>query len=147
MSFLLDASAIIPLVMQTGKSVVTGSKRAVLHTTELGIYEACNGFWKLATLVKTVNPEDAAEMIAVLSELAKRNLAVISFARIDLHKTLQVATQSRLTFYDASYIIASQQAQAVLVTDDKKLCSAAARIVKSVTFKEFQERIGKPIDE
>ena len=129
--------------MKTGKLIIADSKKVNLCTTELGIYEACNGFWKLATLLKTVSPEDAAEMIAVLAELAKTNLTIISFGGINLQKTLQIARQNQLTFYDASYVVASQEAHATLVTDDRRLCKAADKIVRSVTFKQFQDQIEK----
>lgn len=141
MTFLLDASAIIPLIIKSGKLAVSGSKKANLCTTELGVYEACNGFWRLSTLIKSIGPEDAAEMITVLNELTKRNLKVISVANVNLQETLQVARLNQLTFYDASYLVACQENKCTLVTDDKKLCQAAIKTVESITFNQFQTRI------
>ncbi len=141
MSFLLDASALIPLVMRSGKRIVVESRKFNLCTTELGIYEGYNGFWKLSTLLKIVSFEDAKEMVALLNELAVKNIiSTISFASLDLPETLQIAVQNQLTFYDASYIAASQNAPATLVTDDRKLCKAANKIIKAITFEQFQTR-------
>ena len=129
--------------MQTGKTAVETSKELHFCTTELGIYEACNGFWKLSNLLKTMSVDDAAEMISVLEELTKRNLTVISLARINLQETLNFSRLSQLNFYDASYVIASQYAQATLVTEDKKLCNEATKLIKVISFKQFQIQIQK----
>lgn len=144
MKFLLDASALLPLVTRSGKKLIAEAARADLITTDLAIYEACNGLWKLATLLKTLTLKDAQDIATVLNELTAKNLIqTINFTSINLAQTLDIAQKAQITFYDASYISAAQNTKATLVTEDQKLLKAASKSVKTMSFTQLQNELAK----
>ncbi len=144
MKFLLDASALLPLVTRSGKKLIAEAARADLVTTDLAIYEACNGLWKLATLLKTLTLKDAQDIATVLNELTAKNLIqTINFTSIDLAHTLGIAQKTQVTFYDASYIATAQNIKATLTTEDQKLLNAASKSVKTMSFAQLQNELAK----
>jgi len=144
LKFLLDASALLPLVTRSGKKLIAMAACSELITTDLAIYEACNGLWKLATLLKTLTLKDAQDIATVLNELTAKNLIqTISFASIDLAHTLDIAQKAQVTFYDASYIAAAQNIKAPLATEDQKLLKAANKFVRTISFLQLQNELAK----
>ena len=144
MKFLLDASALLPLVTRSGKKLIAMAACAELITIDLAIYEACNGLWKLATLLKTLTLKDAQDIATVLNELTAKNLIQpISFTSIDLAHTLDIAQKAQVTFYDASYIAAAQNIKATLATEDQKLLKAANKFVRTRSFLQLQNELAK----
>jgi predicted nucleic acid-binding protein len=144
LKFLLDASALLPLVTRSGKKLIAEAACAELITTDLAIHEACNGLWKLATLLKTLTLKDAQDIATVLNELTAKNLIqTISFASIDLAHTLDIAQKAQVTFYDASYIAAAQNIKATLATEDQKLLKAANKFVRTISFLQLQNELAK----
>ncbi len=145
MKFLLDASALLQLATRSGKQLIVEAARADLITTDLAIYEACNGLWKLATLLQTITLEDAANVAAILQELTAKNLIqTSSFTSINLPNTLSIAQKAQVTFYDASYIAAAQNIKATLATEDQKLRKAAvSNSVKTMSFPQLQNELAK----
>jgi predicted nucleic acid-binding protein len=144
LKFLLDASALLPLVTRSGKKLIAEAARADLITTDLAIYEACNGLWKLATLLKTLTLKDTQDIATVLNELTAKNLIqTINFTSIDLAHTLGIAQKTQVTFYDASYIAIAQNIKATLATEDQKLLKAASQSVKTMSFAQLQNELAK----
>ncbi len=142
MKYLLDASALLPLVTRRGKQLIVEASRENLVTTDLAIYEACNGLWKLATLLKTISLEDAVAVATTLKDLAIRSvIQPMNFAKLDFSRTLKRAYKERLTFYDASYITTAESTDAILVTDDMKLQKAASKFVKTITYTDLESRL------
>jgi predicted nucleic acid-binding protein len=144
LKFPLDATALLPLITQSGKQLLAKTAHEDLITTDLTIYEACNSLWKLATLLKTITEEEAADVAALLSELTAKNLIqTTSYANIDLPQTLVIAQKAQLTFYDASYIAAAQKTKAILATEDQRLRKAADKYVKTSSFSQLQNELAK----
>jgi predicted nucleic acid-binding protein len=144
LKFLLDASALLPLATRSGKQLLAEVARADLFTTDLAMYEACNGLWKLATLLKTITLKDAADIAVIVHELTARTLIkTISVTSIDLPHTLAVAQKAQVTFYDASYIEVAQKIDANLVTEDQKLRRAARNSVKTTSFLQLQKELAE----
>ncbi len=142
MKFLLDASVLIPFVTQSGKKLIAQAANADLWTTDLAIYESCNGLWKLATLLKTVTLKEAQDISAVLNELTEKNLIkTTNFSSINLPDTIDMAQKLQITFYDASYIAASQNLKATLATEDQKLLKTANKTVKVISFSQLQSEL------
>jgi len=140
LKFLLDASAMLPIVTRSGKKLIADAAQADFITTDLAIYEACNGLWKLSTLLKTISLENAQEIVELLNELTTKNLIqTINFTTIDLLSTLNLAQTNHLTFYDASYITAAQNIKATLVTEDKKLFKTANNYVKTMSVAQLEK--------
>ena len=144
MKILLDASALLPLVTQSGKKLIAEAANADLWTTDLAIYESCNALWKLATLLKTLTLKEAQNISEVLKELTDKNLIkTTNFTSINLPNTIDIAQKLQLTFYDASYITASQNLKATLATEDQKLLKAASKYARTITFSGLQNELVK----
>ena len=144
MKYLLDASALLPLITRRGKQLIAEASRENLVTTDLAIYEACNSLWKLATLLKTISLEDAVNVATALKDLAMRNvIQTVNFTKLDVSHTLNKAHKERLTFYDASYIATAERTEAILVTEDKKLQKAAGKFVKTITYTDLESRLAQ----
>ena len=144
MKYLLDASALLPLVTNRGKQLIVEASRESLVTTDLAVYEACNSLWKLATLLKSISLEDAVDVATVLKELTVRNVVeLIDYTKLDFSSTLRMAHKENLTFYDASFIKVAETMGAVLVTEDEKLEEAARKSVETITYEELEHVLAK----
>lgn len=142
MKYLLDASALLPLVTRRGKQLIVEASRENLVTTDLAIYEACNSLWKLATLLKTITLQEAVEVATILKDLAMRNvIQAVNFTKLDFTHTLNKAYKERLTFYDTSYIATAESTEAILVTEDEKLRKAASKFIKTITYTDLENRL------
>jgi len=93
-------------------------------TVGLAYYELCNVLWKEA-LLKRAEPRAALEA-------AKRLALIFGEMRVehltspeDLRGLLDLALETGLTAYDASYFYAAKKLGAVLVTEDGELREAA----------------------
>ena len=142
MKYLLDASALLPLVTRRGEQLIAEASKENLVTTDLALYEACNSLWKLATLLKSISLEDAVDVATTLKDLATRRvIQPINFTKLDFSQTLKKAHRERLTFYDASYIATAETTEAILVTEDEKLRKAASKFVKTITYTTLESRL------
>jgi len=142
--YLLDASALLPLVTRRGKQLIIEASRENLVTTDLAVYEACNSLWKLATLLKLISLGDAVDVANVLKELTIRNvIELIDCTKLDFSLTLRMACKENLTFYDASFIKTAESIGAVLVTEDEKLEEAARKSAKTMTCREFERALAE----
>lgn len=144
MKYLLDASALLPLITRSGKNLIFEASRQDLTTTDLAIYEACNTLWKLSKLLKSISIEDAAYVAATLKDLAMKSvIKPVNFTKLDFSNTLKIAHRVRLTFYDASYITTAESTEAILVTEDEKLKKAASKFVKTITYTDLESRLAQ----
>ena len=144
MKYLLDASALLPLVTRRGKQLIVEASRENLVTTDLATYEACNSLWKLATLLKTVSLQDAVDVATTIKDLATRNLIqTVNFAKLDFSHTLKAAYKERLTFYDTSYITTAKSTEAILVTEDEKLRKTASKFVKTIAYTDLENKLAQ----
>jgi len=142
--YLLDASALLPLVTRRGKQLIVEASRENLVTTDLAIYEACNSLWKLATLLKTISLEDAVDVATTVKDLAIRSvIQPINFTKLDFSQALKRAYKERLTFYDASYIATAESTEAILVTEDERLQRTASKFVKTITYTDLESRLAQ----
>ena len=142
MKYLLDASALVPLVTKAGKRLLIWAAHENIITTDLAIYEKCNSLWKLATQLKNISLKDALDTTATIKELIdKKVIQTVTFERLDLSRTLRIASEEELTFYDASYIIAAENAEAILVTEDKTLRRKASKHVKTTTYTNLERSV------
>jgi len=144
MKYLLDASALLPLITRRGKKLLAEATRENLMTIDMAVYEACNSLWKLVTLLKSVSLEDAAMAATVLKSLTVRGMIrSSSFVELDLTKTLERACENKMTFYDASYLVTAEDAEATLVTEDKKLRKTSNKSIKAITYADLENQLNK----
>lgn len=142
MKYLLDASALLPLIARRGKQLISEATRVCLITTDLAIYEACNSLWKLSTLLKFISIEDAIDAAATIRDLAVRGvIKTVKFTKLDFPNTLQIANKEGITFYDASYITTAKNAEATLVTEDEKLKKTASKFIETITYSDLENKL------
>lgn len=144
MKYLLDASALLPLVTKSGRRLMIEASREELFTTDLAIYEACNSLWKLSKLLKVISMEDAVDTATIIKDLAAKGvIRLVDFTKLDFSHTLQIAYEEGLTFYDATYITTAKNTEATLVTEDEKLQNAAGKFIKTITYTDLENRLNK----
>ena len=104
------------------------------YTLNLAFYELGNAVWKQVHPHKALTQEEGGEALAALTEVygQMRELPVE-----DASSILNIALEEGLTYYDASYIHAAIKHDAVLVTDDIKLHTAASKYVETTTSEEL----------
>lgn len=142
MKYLLDASALVPLLSEFGERLIVKAAEERLSTTDLAVYEAGNSLWKLSTLLKVISLEDAVEAMDILKDLTARDIIrVVGFKELNLANTLRLAGGEELTFYDASYIVTAEIVGATLVTEDERLREAAGKRVNTTTYTDFKRKV------
>ena len=142
MKYLLDASALLPLITSCGKRLISEASKQNLFTIDLAIYEACNSLWKLSTLLKTITIKDATNIAAAIKDTTSYGvIQPINHTELDFANTLKMAHQQKLTFYDASYVITAKSLEATFVTDDEKLRKIANEHVKTMTYIDFERKL------
>jgi len=142
MSYLLDASALVPLLSEFGKQLIVKAAEIRLFTTDLAVYESGNSLWKLSTLLRSISLEDAAEVMGVLRDVTAREvIQATRFGDLDLARAVKMASKEGMTFYDSSYILVAEGRGATLVTEDRKLREAASKYIGTMTYTDFQRSI------
>jgi len=142
MRLLLDASALIPLLIDHGEKLLDIATEVSLHITDLTIYEVGNSLWKLTALLRTVSIEDAMELMEILTTVIRGKLVmIVHFNKLDLSRALRLALTERITFYDASYIVATEEINATLVTEDRKLKEKARKHINVITYDDLKAKL------
>jgi len=142
MKFLLDASVLVPLLLDYGERLLDVSAKVSLYTMDLTVYEVGNSLWRLANLLKAIDLEDAVEIMEVLTELTRKSfLGIIRFSELNLSRILKLATTEGLTFYDSSYIVAAEKLNVTLATEDEELGVKARKYVKTITYRKLRETL------
>ncbi|MEM2168193.1 MAG: type II toxin-antitoxin system VapC family toxin [Candidatus Bathyarchaeia archaeon] len=116
MRLLFDASALLNtmrLYRHEAYKMLKGNL-----TLSLTRYEIGNVLWKETLLLKRLSIEEALEAASLLDKVLK--IMVIADPQ-DSSLTLKLAYDLQITYYDASYIAASAENNARLITDDIKL--------------------------
>lgn len=121
-----DASSLVALVLERGG---VGVERVFDgYLLDLTFYEVGNAFWKARTLQDRITPEDLADVMAFLESL-ESELTVAPVGELDLDRTMEVAVDEAVTFYDAAYVVVAEERDLALVTEDGELAEAAADYV------------------
>lgn len=135
---------LLPLITRRGRQLLTDVIKVDLLTTDLALYEAGNGLWKIATLLKTVSLEDAIRVSIALKEVTLKNvIQIVPFNKIDFSVILDLAHRQRLTFYDASYITTASDIKAILATEDEKLRRIAGKFVRTENYTSLEKKLAK----
>ena len=117
MRVLFDASALLNIIRALGEKALSYIKDC--YELSLTPYEIGNALWKETTLLKRLSMSEALTLLNILSILREKYLVTINPQN---HATiLRLAHVLRLTYYDAAYVVAASEHEAVLVTDDTKL--------------------------
>lgn len=116
MRLLFDASALLNtmrLYRHEAYKMLKGNL-----TLSLTKYEIGNVLWKETLLLKRLSIEEALEATSLLDKVLKI-MVIVDPQNSSL--TLKLAYNLQITYYDASYIAASAENNAKLITDDIRL--------------------------
>jgi len=111
-----DASALLNIVRSLGPDSLDHLKGNFILT--LTPYEIGNALWRESVLLNRISIEEALSTLELMTSSYKI-LNIISPKNASL--ILKLAHELRITYYDSSYLVASQELNAKLVTDDEKL--------------------------
>ena len=140
--YLLDASVLVPLLLDYGEKLLNIATKVTLYTLDLTIYETGNSLWKLVVYLNTIDLKDAKDIMGVLKNLTEKEIVkTIHFNQLNPYKILELATNEKITFYDASYIVASETTEAILVTEDRELGEKARKYVNTSAYTQFKQEI------
>lgn len=122
MKYLLDSSAIFRAVKENKIDVLKGN-----CTLDLARYELGNIIWKDYVLQAKVS-ENEANMMA---KTIKQTLSLMDVVGIggSEEEILETAMQSKITFYDASYVHLSKIKGLKLITEDSRLIKKIVRTI------------------
>ncbi|MEM3511921.1 MAG: type II toxin-antitoxin system VapC family toxin [Candidatus Jordarchaeales archaeon] len=117
--YLLDASALLPLILQLGHEVFDHVSRLVALT--LTPYEVGNALWKEALTGRVRRVEPVAQLLHEFLKSIKLLDVRDSWTRV-----VELAVEEKLTFYDAAYIYVSRVEKLILVSEDADLLKRGA---------------------
>jgi len=113
--FLLDASAIYPLICKLREKVVLLSEH--IFILDLAMYEVGNVIWKEFKHGRIRNLDVAVKLFTeVLSLFKVLKISIEEFSEVE-----KIAVEKGITFYDASYSYVASRENLVLVTEDREL--------------------------
>ena len=122
-----DTSAVYDLIDKGG--VIDFDDGA---TIGLSKFEVENVIWKQFTLRHKISMDDAL----ILIKAATIFLGNLTMLDPDPSDTLKFAIKEKITFYDASYIVAAMQSQSILVTEDKIQKEVARKYLQTESVKD-----------
>ena len=119
---LLDASSLIYALKPRRLDMLRGN-----HVQWLTIYEALNGFWKEASLVKSISAEKTVALAGVFGKVLG-HMSILSPRGLE-EEILRTVLEHGVTVYDASYIVLVRKNGLILVAGIKRLRNKAAEII------------------
>ena len=128
MTLLFDASALANLIIKRGQRALEVTKGN--FSLDLAGYEIGNALWRLCLLEKKISQDEAEGFLSTVSDFLGL-LQLVSFAELDPKRVFNLAFSERLTFYDASYVVAAEIMTMTLVTDDDRLSEVAGQFVET----------------
>jgi len=132
------------MLIDYGEELLNIAAKTRMFILDLTLYEVGNVLWKMIALSKTLELSDAEDLLYVLKGLVRKNLIeIIKFDKLNLLRILQIAVNERLTFYDASYLEASEAVGATLVTEDVELRKKGLKYTVVIDYRELKERLQK----
>lgn len=134
MTAVFDTSSLVTLVLDRGGEGV--DELFDNHVLDLTFYEAGNVFWKAHALQGRIDAEHLDRLLELLDRLESQ-LEVCAVSELDLERTMEIAVEADLTFYDAAYVACAEQEGLRLVTEDRELREGAngyleAEVVKNL---------------
>ncbi len=122
--YLIDASAIYPLIRRLGLKIIDMLEYFVV--LDLTLYEIGNTIWKEYKRGLIRNPYKTMEMFSKLLELIEEIRIRPEWSK----EILEIALKHNLTFYDASYVYISIKHGLTLVTEDKDLLNTSNNAIR-----------------
>ena len=104
----------------------------------LTIYEILNALWKEIFLTKTLTIDDVSKIIKIFDRLLPL-MKILGVKGLE-KDIVNIALETGLTTYDASYIATALNNDLVLVTEDRELSRKAMRYVKTLTINNLYKQ-------
>jgi len=111
-----DSSALLNIIRFLGTDALPHLKGNYILT--LTLYEVGNALWKEATLLNRLSVNEALSLMNTIEHACK---VLNTISPRNTSSALKLAYELKLTYYDTSYITASYELNAELITDDEKL--------------------------
>ena len=135
--YLFDASSLFLALKESQLELLEGQA-----IQQLTIYEVLNALWKEARLLRVISVTTAVKLARLLGRLLSDGYMVMLEPKGLEAEILEVALELGLTAYDASYVVLASRHGLTLVTEDKKLASAAERYINVVSLRELSRGAG-----
>jgi len=129
MKCIFDASSIFTAIKEKKVRCLNGN-----FSLEIARYELGNIVWKDHILLRIISKEEAEKTI----ETIKRTLALMDVLQIAENEDaiFKIASELRITFYDAAYVHAAKAKELVLITEDQRLIKKVTPNIKALTLNE-----------
>jgi predicted nucleic acid-binding protein len=114
------------MILRRGSQALASARNN--FALSLTSYEAGNAVWRLCLLERKITRSEALALVTTATDFLNL-LQQIHFQDLNPNRILDIAISKRLTFYDASYIIAAETRRLTLVTDDRGLFEVAKQYV------------------
>lgn len=122
MTLLFDASAITNLIIAQGSKALRKTRGN--FALDLTAYEIGNAIWRLCLLERKIGLSEASELLGSAVDFLGQ-LQQIRLEELNSNHILDIGVSKRITFYDASYVVAAETRRLTIVTDDERLARAA----------------------
>jgi predicted nucleic acid-binding protein len=137
MKAIIDVSSLLMMIKYLKEKDLL-NKLKDIATLDLAFYEVGNGFWKWVSLMKIISKDEVEVLIKTLIRILLTNdFTMISWKDLNHLAILNLAIENNITFYDASYIIASATFKKIFVTEDEKLKRIATRYVQVLSWRDI----------
>jgi len=136
--YLLDSSAIAVILKRLRERSVEILEGQ--FTLDLTRYELGNVIWKECAFGDLISPDKAVERVGDIARILEitKNESIRSSE--DLRGVMKLATELKITFYDASYLHTAKSKEAILVTEDRELSDKAKHTsIKAITVTQLLE--------
>jgi len=110
-------------------------------TTNLALYESLNAIWKEFKLLRRIDEDVALEYVQIISKVFE--VIKITDIKGSEDRVFKLASDEKITIYDATYLYLAIENKAILVTDDSKLKEKAAKYVEVMSSNQLETRILK----
>jgi predicted nucleic acid-binding protein len=132
MKYLFDSSAIFKSIKENKIELLAGNA-----TLELARYELGNIIWKNCFLQAKITKEEMQMLVKAL----KQTLGLMEVITIACSEEgiLGIATQLKVTFYDASYAYHAKSKELTLVTEDLRLIKKITPIIRTLRLNEVEQ--------
>jgi predicted nucleic acid-binding protein len=111
---LFDTSSIFEAIMNQRVEILLGTT-----TIPLALYELGNIIWKKTSLLDELTLEEAVELMKVVDDVLKR---MVIYENNGLNpKSLIIAQQGKMSYYDSSFVHSAIELGYQLVTEDNQM--------------------------
>ena len=131
MKYIFDASSIFTAIREKKIRLLTGN-----YTLEIARYELGNIVWKDHILQHSISKEEAEKAVKAI----RHTLALMEVlqAASNEEAIFEIATELKITFYDAAYVYMAKAKELQLITEDLRLIKKVTPRIKASGLNEIK---------